>query len=227
MRFKILSFSFFILFLLLITIMVYANADYEDNTLPLLHKVIFIDPGHGGRDAGTVYGKVLEKDINLAISHVLRKQLGEKGAIVYMTRESDVDLSSKYDTRKKRGDLYRRVKMISNKSLQADLYLSIHINWYDNSYWGGAEVLYNKINPQNKILGNILMKNFQSDLGTKRSLKETYLYMYKNITVPGVLIECGFLSNSRERYLLQTNSYHEKIARSITKSVIEYFLQHQ
>ena len=140
-----------------------------------------------------------------------------------MTRESDVDLSSKYDTRKKRGDLYRRVKMISNKSLQADLYLSIHINWYDNSYWGGAEVLYNKINPQNKILGNILMKNFQSDLGTKRALKETYLYMYKNITVPGVLIECGFLSNEKEDRLLNSDDYQQKIAIAIRNYFVSTF----
>ena len=75
-----------------------ANSNNKD--LPLLHKVIFIDPGHGGRDAGTSYGKILEKDINLEISLILREHLGEKGAIVYMTREEDKDLSSIYDKRK-------------------------------------------------------------------------------------------------------------------------------
>lgn len=41
------------------------------------------------------------KDIVLEISKELRDQLIKQGAIVYMTRESDEDLSSKWDERKK------------------------------------------------------------------------------------------------------------------------------
>lgn len=140
-----------------------------------------------------------------------------------MIREDDSDLSSIYDKRKKRGDLYRRILFIKDEKKKTDLYLSIHINWYKNSSWSGAEVLYHSINPNNKVLGEILMKNFKEDLGTKRSLKTTNLYLYKNTTVPGVLIECGFLSNPNERYLLRQPSYQEKISKSITNSVIEYF----
>ena len=47
------------------------------------------------------------------------------------------------------------------------------------------------------------MKNFKEDFKTRRTLKKTDLYMYRNTTIPGVLIECGFLSNANERYLLQ------------------------
>ena len=66
----------------------------------------------------------------LEISLKLRDSLMENGAIVYMTRDSDEDLSSKWDLLKKRGDLYRRILMISDKEKDTDLYLSIHINWY-------------------------------------------------------------------------------------------------
>lgn len=194
-----------------------------ENYLPLLGKVIVIDPGHGGRDPGTIYGNIYEKDINLEISKVLEKVLSEKGAIVYMIREDDSDLSSKYDKRKKRGDLYRRILFIQDEKKKTDLYLSIHINWYKSSSWSGAEVLYHNINPNNKILGEILMKNFKEDLGTRRKLKKTDLYLYRNTTVPGVLIECGFLSNPNERYLLRQESYQERLSKSITSSVIEYF----
>ena len=69
------------------------------------------------------------------------------------------------------------------------------------------------------------MKNFKTEFGTKRTLKTTNLYMYSNTTVPGVLIECGFLSNNNERYLLQQDSYQEKLSKSITNSVVEYFTQ--
>ncbi len=195
------------------------NAITED--LPLLGRVIFVDPGHGGRDPGTMYGNIMEKDITLEISEKLRNQLSEKGAIVYMTRETDTDLSSRWDERKKRGDLYRRILMY--KKYNAEMYLSIHINHYQNPSWSGAEVLYNEINPQNKVLAEILMKNFKTELKTERSLKTTDLYMYKNTTVLGALIECGFLSNSNERYLLQTDKYQNRLAKIITNSVIEYF----
>lgn len=215
-KIEIVIFFFICLFLL-------DTVDARINELPLLGRIIFVDPGHGGRDPGTMYGNILEKDIVLEISLKLRDELLKKGAIVYMTRETDTDLSSKWDSRKKRGDLYRRILMY--KKYDAELYLSIHINQYKNPAWSGIEVLYNSINPENKKIGTILMKNFKTEFGTKRTLKTTNLYMYSNTTVPGVLIECGFLSNNNERYLLQQNSYQEKLSKSITNSVVEYFTQ--
>lgn len=214
-------YTFFILFCVLIGTITLNKVDANHNNLPLFGKIIFVDPGHGGRDPGTSYGKIEEKDIVLEISNILRDQLMKKGAIVYMTRETDTDLSSQWDERKKRGDLYRRILMY--KKYGAELYLSIHINYYSNNSESGAEVLYNPINPQNKIFGEILMNHFKTDLGSRRKLKKTDLYMYKNTTVPGVLIECGFLSNPNERYLLQKESYQKKLSKIITDSVIEYF----
>lgn len=212
-----------VLVLFIVCMLTFYKVDAIHYDLPLLGKVIFVDPGHGGRDPGTSYGNILEKDIVLEISKELRKQLESKGAIVYMTRETDIDLSSIWDVRKKRGDLYRRILMY--KKYQAELYLSIHINYYSNTRWSGAEVLYNSINSENKVFGQILMNNFKTSLGSKRSLKKTDLYMYKSTTVPGVLIECGFLSNPNERYLLQQKNYQKKLSQVITDSVVYYFNQ--
>lgn len=189
-------------------------------TLPLIGITITVDPGHGGRDSGTLYGNILEKNINLEISKELEKELGKNGAIVYMTRTSDIDLSSIYDSKKKRGDLYRRIKLI--KDNKSDLYLSIHINWYNNSKYKGAEVLYNPINENNKILAQSIMEEFKLNLNSKREIKKTDLYMYKNITTPGVLIECGYLSNSSERALLTNKQYKKKLSKVITEGVINY-----
>jgi len=211
-----------VLFPVIICVIMFVTVQAEVD-LPLLGKVIVIDPGHGGRDPGTMFGKIYEKDINLEISKALEKELASRGAIVYMIRNDDSDLSSVYDKLKKRGDLYRRILFIGDETKKTDLYLSIHINWYKNTSWGGAEVLYNSINPNNKILGEMVMKHFKKDLNTKRTLKKTELYLYRNTRVPGVLIECGFLSNPNERYLLQQSSYQEKISKSITNAVIDYF----
>lgn len=137
-----------------------------------------------------------------------------------MTRTRDVDLSSIYDSAKKRGDLYRRLLLIKEK--KADLYLSIHINWYQNSAMKGAEVLYNPINEKNKILAKFIMNEFKDKLESPRNIKTTDLYMYRNTTTPGVLIECGYLSNKIERNLLQDKRYQEKLSNSITNGVINY-----
>lgn len=67
------------------------------------------------------------------------------------------------------------------------------------------------------------MNRFKEDLESKRHLKKTDLYLYRNTTTPGVLVECGFLSNYSERQLLQDVNYQKKIAKSIRKGLIEYF----
>lgn len=137
-----------------------------------------------------------------------------------MTRTKDEDLSSIYDPAKKRGDLYRRLLLIHNK--KCDLYISIHINWYQNTSVSGAEVLYNEINPNNRLLAKSIMNEFKKDLNSTRKITTTDLYMYRNTTIPGVLVECGYLSNPTERKLLQEKDYQEKLSKSITQGIVNY-----
>ncbi|MDO5002908.1 MAG: N-acetylmuramoyl-L-alanine amidase [bacterium] len=189
--------------------------------LPLFQKVIVVDAGHGGRDPGTRYGNTLEKDLNLEIAKVLEKELLKQGAIVYMTRDEDEDLSNNSDYRKKRADLRRRVNFIEEK--KSDLYLSIHLNWYKDYYYGGAEILYNNINKNNKVLATNLKESLTNNNIKTRDLKTTNLYMYRNTNVVGVLVECGFLSNKNDRYLLKTKWYQEKFSKALVEGVIKYF----
>lgn len=216
-----LKYKIIILLLFILNVCAVGEVSAYVNDLPLLGKILYVDPGHGGRDPGTSYGNILEKDLNLIISFKLRDKLMEKGALVYMTRESDVDFSSRWDIQKKRGDLYRRILMIQKEA--TDLYLSIHINWYDNPVWRGAGVYYHNINSKNKVLAQIIQDGFKIDLNSKRSIKKTDLYLYSNTRIPGVLVECGYLSNSNERYLLQQDDYQDQVVTSITNSVIRYF----
>jgi len=75
----------------------------------------------------------------------------------------------------------------------------------------------------------MLAESIQSSMNeyTKGSRKVKKIpndtYMYNKLKVPGVLIECGFLSNSKERKLLSTTSYQKEIAIAISKGVLEYF----
>jgi len=212
--------KFFYLFIFLISI--FSFGIVRASTLPLLGKVIYIDAGHGGKDPGAISGNIYEKDINLEISFKLQEVLEKNGAIVYMTRYGDYDLSGNNANLRKRSDLSRRVKIINESS--ADMYISIHLNALSSSSWSGAQVFYDDINEENEKIAKIMQEQFKSDLKTNRNYKKiTDRYMYERVNVKGVLIEAGFITNSNERYLLKQDNYQEKIVNSTCKAIIKYF----
>jgi N-acetylmuramoyl-L-alanine amidase len=190
--------------------------------LPLIGKVIYLDPGHGGSDPGAVYGNIYEANLNLEIALKTQKELEKQGAIVYLTRYGDYDLSVKNAQLRKRSDLSRRANAI-NKSL-CDMYLSIHLNADSDTTWRGAQVFFDDVNKNNVKLAEIMQNTFKKNLNTNRKYKQvTNQYMYRRINRLGVLLEVGFISNSNERYLLQKEEYQEKIAKTITEGINNYF----
>ena len=123
------------------------------NGYELLGKVIFLDAGHGGVDAGSSYNDILEKDINLQIVKKLKRELISRGATVYLTRDSDKDLSVTKVGRKK-NDLTNRAILI-NKS-KADMYLSIHQNFIIGDKWRGIQIFYNDRVKENEVIAKTL-----------------------------------------------------------------------
>ena len=189
----------------------------------LLGKTIYIDPGHGGIDSGTTYKNIYEKDINLIMSKKIEKYLISKGATVYLTRESDKDLSTTTKNRK-RNDLTNRAKLINNTN--PDMYISIHLNYIASSKWQGLQIFYNNKNKENENIANKLttyLKEYTSNI--REPKKENIYYMYKQIKVPGVLLELGFLSNPNDRYRLTKEEYQDKLAKNISNSIENYFLE--
>lgn len=188
-------------------------------SLPLTGKTIILDIGHGGDDPGTSYQNILEKDLNLAIGLELEKELSRNGASVILTREGDYDLSSPNAHRRKKSDFDNRIDLI-NKS-KANVYLSIHINYLeDTSYYGGQIFYYGE---ENKKLAEFLQSEFNT-ISYPRSIKPMpNIYMYRRLKIPGVLVECGFISNKKEREKLITPAYQKEIAKVLTKVLVNYF----
>lgn len=184
--------------------------------LPLNEKTIAIDAGHGGKDPGTTYKDIYEKDINLKISLYLKESLINLGANVVMTREGDYDLSSPSAYARKKSDFDNRIKLINNS--EVDFYVSIHLNYLTDSKYSGAQVFALKDNMEYaKNIQDYLNKNLKGDRESKRM--PTATYMYQRLAVPGVLIECGFLSNATERAKLITDEYQKQVAGAIAKSI--------
>ena len=191
-----------------------------DNKNMLLNdKTIIIDAGHGGKDVGTSFKDIYEKDINLKISLELKNQLEKKGASVYLTRSGDYDLSKPNAKRRKKSDFDNRILLINNS--KSDLYISIHLNYFNDSKYKGAQVFYNNLLKENKEIAKIMQKNLNKE--RKIKLLDSKLYMYNKLTKPGILIECGFLSNYQDRKNLQNEKYIIELCKKITKAIIEFY----
>ena len=190
----------------------------KDDTLKV--KKIVIDVGHGGKDAGTSVDDILEKDLNLNVALKLKDKLKQHNVEVLMTRDGDYDLATPGASRRKKSDFDNRIKFINESG--ADLYLSIHMNFLGNSRYYGAQVFYTDTN---KELAEVIQKEFISNLKSPMNEKklDNSIYMYKQLNVPGVLIECGFLSNFKERKLLISDDYQEKIVDTIIKALFKYY----
>ena len=167
-----------------------------------------------------MYGDILEKDINLKISKELEKELIKRGASVIMTRDGDYDLSTPNTNHRKKSDFDNRIKLINES--KADMYISIHLNYLTNSYYKGVQVFYNKNNQKLALLMQDYLNNaLNSDREVKEIPKSTY--MYSKLNIKGLLIECAFLSNAKERNLLISADYQNKVAQAIAEGIVKYY----
>ena len=186
--------------------------------------VVLIDSGHGGSDPGKIgIHQEKEKDINLQIANRLKKQLEKNGVQVYMTRETDTDLSDGTGGNSKVQDLKRRCELV--RELQPDCVLSIHQNSYHEESVSGGQVFYYRDSAKGKALAEILQKRFSYVLGEQnRRLPKANgnYYLLLHVKCPIVIVECGFLSNRKEAGLLNSGEYQDKLAYTIHMGVAEY-----
>ena len=207
------------LFLLIVTMCTFTFVRAEE---PILKgKIIYLDPGHGGRDPGAIYKEMKESEINLQLAKQLKKELENYGATVYLTRIGDYDLSTNNTSNHKKNDLSTRAKLINESD--CELFISIHLNSDSSPTWHGTQIFYTKKNNNNKILAEILQKEFKQKLKMNREIKQIKnMYLFDRINKPGILIEVGFISNENDRYLLKQEEYQIKVAQTIREGITNY-----
>lgn len=169
---------------------------------------VMLDPGHGGKDPGAVYGDVYEKDIVSEVAAKLKKLIPD----VALTRDSDsfVELS-------KRSEL-------SNER-DSDLFVSLHVNSSEKPpTTAGSEVWYFNGSKE----GEQLASKLASALDSKRGIKPAYAPKAKKISVlrrtkaPAVLIELGFLNDDKDRKDMQSPVWQQETAIKIAKVINDY-----
>ena len=184
---------------------------YSENEQLRDRVCVIIDAGHGGVDGGAVSCTgAKESNINLEIALRLNDLLHLLGIKTYMIRTEDISVytSGNSIAAKKVSDLKERVRII-NQAENAIL-ISIHQNNFDDSRYSGAQVFYNT----DPLLARNLQSAFVQTLnpGSKRKAKKADgVYLMQNITCPGYLVECGFLSNHSEEALLRDPAYQKKL----------------
>lgn len=186
---------------------------------------IVIDPGHGGEDGGAVSctGKN-ESNFNLQISLRLNDLCHLLGYDTVMIRATDTAVYSSGTTiaQKKVSDLKNRVKIVERTGNA--VLLSIHQNTFPQSQYSGAQVFYAN-SPGSKALAQLIQDGFLSTLnpGSSRRIKEgSGIYLLEQINAPGVLIECGFLSNPEEEAKLSSPDYQKHLCCVIASCVGEF-----
>lgn len=194
---------------------------------------IVIDPGHGGVDGGAHRGEILEKDINLQIGKFLKEELEKEGTKVILTREEDksLDKLNQASPSRHKRDLLARVQIINSN--QPNIYLSIHVNINPQSPQSkGPMVFYLRKLEQGKLLGTAVLHQLneftnkygihgeEEPIGTKRFV---ILRQPQGI---GILVEVGFLSNSRDRELLVQEEYQRGLAHAMVQGIKDYYQQY-
>ena len=185
---------------------------------------VVLDAGHGGADPGKIgVNGVKEKDLNLEITLLLKKKLEEKTIELGLTRDSDSGLYDDSSNNKKVQDLQRRCELIHKTAPRCAV--SIHQNSYTTEEVKGAQVFYYTHSAEGKTLAEFLQTSLVSgvDPQNHRQAKgNTSYYLLKKTDVPIAIVECGFLSNSREAQMLTTKEYQEQVADAVCAGILQY-----
>jgi N-acetylmuramoyl-L-alanine amidase len=220
--------------------------DLEKTILPLLrnseapaktNRVVVIDPGHGGQNAGTasVLGNANEKEFTLDWGLRLARLLATNGWHVVLTRTNDVDIS-----------LSNRVAIAEQH--KADLFISLHFNsvapnkeqtgletfcltpsgmpsTLTREYEDNASLVFtnNSFDAENFLLAmdvhhSLLKQVGMADRGVRHA---RFLGVLRGQNRPAILIEGGYLSNPNEARRIANASYREKLAEAVAGALIQ------
>jgi N-acetylmuramoyl-L-alanine amidase CwlD len=178
---------------------------------------IVVDPGHGGVHTGA-HGRAgqVEKEINLGVARIVKSLLEAHGWRVIMTRTDDRQLNPEVNA-----DLDARCA-IANRS-GADLFVSIHTNYAENTTAQGFEVYCSAgRGPDAALARSINASLHQTIEDEDRGVKTAGFRVIKRTTIPAVLVEVGFVSHPATERRLGTEEYRRKLAEAIVRGIDRY-----
>jgi N-acetylmuramoyl-L-alanine amidase len=186
----------------------------NSQTRPLEGIKILLDPGHGGKETGAIGPTGYpEKAVTLTVAKLLEQALSDRGATVYLTRETDTDVS-----------LQERVDLIDR--LKPAISLSLHYNALPD---GGDAIKTDGVStfwyhPQAHDLA-IFLENY-----LVQALKRpSYGVFWNNLALtrpqiaPAVLLELGFIINPEEFEWIANPQEQQRLAKTLADGITQWF----
>ena len=202
----------------------YGQNDYDYDIMDVLSqtmigKTVVIDAGHGGFDPGAIgLGGTKEKDVNLAVGRRLADYLRQSGAAVVETRTEDKALADS-----KKADMAERVAAAKNND--ADVFISVQANFLPQHQYSGAQTFYHKESVEGKALAESIQQAIIDNVGNtdRTAMSIDNIYLVKNLDIPCVIVEVGFLSNAEEEKRLNEDDYQCRLAYGIYAGILSYY----
>ena len=196
-------------------------------------KVIFLDPGHGGKDPGAQYLGLKEKDLNLQVSQQLKTKLESLGYTVIMSRSTDVFV-----------DFVTERSKMSNET-NADMFISIHFNATGHGLDSGEDGIQTYMYQPTGNIPSVINKKWhdnptrlkysyklgsyihQSVLATTQAkdagLLAKSFAVLRETNKPAVLLELGYMDDSKESQKIRTKEYQQKLVDGIVQGIQQYY----
>ena len=196
-------------------------------------KVIFLDPGHGGKDPGAQYLGLKEKDLTLQVSQQLKTKLESLGYTVIMSRSTDVFV-----------DFVTERSKMSNET-NADMFISIHFNATGHGLDSGEDGIQTYMYQPTGNIPSVINKKWhdnptrlkysyklgsyihQSVLATTQAkdagLLAKSFAVLRETNKPAVLLELGYMDDSKESQKIRTKEYQQKLVDGIVQGIQQYY----
>ncbi|MBF0779918.1 MULTISPECIES: N-acetylmuramoyl-L-alanine amidase [unclassified Granulicatella] len=171
---------------------------------------IVIDAGHGGVDGGALDStkQVSEKEVTLKTADTLKKVLETAGAKVIMVRENDndVDLSKRSD--------------VANRE-NADVFISLHYDSSEQTGPSGTSVHY--LHYEDTLLADLLESELRKLPLKSNGKKVSNFVVLRESKSPAVLLELGYMNNTSDVNIFNSDAYREQVSQHILKALQHYF----
>ena len=196
-------------------------------------KVIFLDPGHGGKDPGAQYLGLKEKDLNLQVSQQLKTKLESLGYTVIMSRSTDVFV-----------DFVTERSRMSNET-NADMFISIHFNATGHGLDSGEDGIQTYMYQPTGNIPSVINKKWHDNPTRLKYSYKLGSYIHQSVLAatqakdagllsksfavlretnkPAVLLELGYMDDSKESQKIRTKEYQQKLVDGIVQGIQQYY----
>lgn len=184
--------------------------------------IIVIDPGHGGQDTGAIApDETTEKAINFEVAQKLQAALEQRGATVYLTRQSDT-----FST------IRSRLQFAEQK--HANYLISLHCNEKLQFIGAGTLVYYHDNNSQERRLAQDISRSIgqETTFSPNHAVSDQTRFLagfgiLRMSSMPAVLVECGYLNNPRDLARLHDPQAQQSLANGIADGLVSFQHTHQ